>query len=201
MDDLTQRPFAMAEVRPMIGPDQARVNITWKGQNAELPDPVAFDASDADVKQWVTEAVRAGIPGITADAAADFGDFVVDRFAGNDTTPYNRLMIRPKTPFGGGTGIVDPGGIPADLAKTPETPPAAKPKIRVWTGDDSAEMTTLISELEKTYEVERLPSGSTIVLFDRGNGWKEYKGSYAELLRNLILLCDPVFDPLDRALV
>jgi hypothetical protein len=83
-----------------IGAHEARVNVTWNGQNAELPDPVAFDATEGDIKQWVTEAVRAGIPGIRADPAADFHDFVVDRFAASDATPYNRVMIRPKTPFG-----------------------------------------------------------------------------------------------------
>lgn len=85
---------------PVIGAQQARVNITWAGQNAELPDPVNVDANDGDIKQWVTEAVRAGIPGITADPNANFTDFVVDRFAPNDATPFNRVMIRPKTPFG-----------------------------------------------------------------------------------------------------
>lgn len=100
VDEIQQRPIAMAEVRPFIGANQARVNITWKGNNADLPDPVPYDATEGDVKQWVTEAVRAGIPGIPADPTADFRDFVVDRFAANDVTPYNRLMIRPKTPFG-----------------------------------------------------------------------------------------------------
>ena len=50
--------------------------------------------------QWVTEAVQAGIPGIDADEAADFGDFVVDRFPAREDIPFNRISIRPKTPFG-----------------------------------------------------------------------------------------------------
>lgn len=100
-NELQQRNFAMAEVRPLIAAHEARVNITWQGQNADLPDPVHFDATDGDIKQWVTEAVQAGIPGIRADMNANFTDFVVDRFASNETTPYNRLIIRPKTPFGG----------------------------------------------------------------------------------------------------
>lgn len=80
---------------------EARVNITWNGQNGDLPDSVNRDAPDGDVKRWVTEAVRAGsIPGIAADNNADFGDFVVDRFPATEVRPYNLIQIRPKTPFG-----------------------------------------------------------------------------------------------------
>jgi len=80
---------------------QARVNVTYMNQNGDLPDPVTYDATQGDILQWVTEAVRAGgIPGIAADPNASFQDFVVDRFNATDATPYNRLMVRPKTPFG-----------------------------------------------------------------------------------------------------
>lgn len=80
----------------------ARVNITWNGQNGDLPDMVNFDSTDADVKGWITEAVRTGgVPGITADVNVDLTDFVVDRFTENDARPYNLIQIRPKTPFGG----------------------------------------------------------------------------------------------------
>ncbi len=86
----------------MLHENEARLNITWAGQNGDLPDAVAYDSTDADVRQWVTEAVRHGdVPGIAADPAADFSDFVVDRFAANDTRPYNLIQVRPKTPFGG----------------------------------------------------------------------------------------------------
>lgn len=85
----------------MIQPHEARVNVTYAGSNGDLPDPVALDATDADVKAWVTEAVRAGsVPGIPARADADFTDFVVDRFAADEHRPYALLQIRPKTPFG-----------------------------------------------------------------------------------------------------
>jgi hypothetical protein len=85
----------------LVRADEARVNVTWRGQNGDLPDPVSRDASDADVKRWVTEAVRTGgIPGIQADGGADFGDFVVDRFHANDARPWNLIQLRPKTPFG-----------------------------------------------------------------------------------------------------
>jgi len=80
---------------------EARVNVTWAGQNGDLPDPVAYDAPDAAIRQWITEAVRGGsIPGIDGDRRADFSDFVVDRFPANDNRPHNLIQIRPKTPFG-----------------------------------------------------------------------------------------------------
>lgn len=86
----------------VIGANDARVNVTYGGNNGDLPDPVSFDASDADVKQWVTEAVRGGgVPGIKADAEANFADFVVDRFTANEARPFNMIQVRPKTPFGG----------------------------------------------------------------------------------------------------
>lgn len=80
---------------------EARVNITYAGQNGDLPDAVSNDATDGDVRQWVTEAVRGGdVPGIPADADAAFGDFVVDRFAANEDRPYNLIQVRPKTAYG-----------------------------------------------------------------------------------------------------
>ena len=80
---------------------QARVNITYNGENGDLPDPVFYDSSDSDIKAWVTEAVKAGsVPGIPADEHADFNDFVVDRFTANAERDYNLIQIRPKTPFG-----------------------------------------------------------------------------------------------------
>jgi hypothetical protein len=80
---------------------EARVNITWAGQNGDLPDTVNRDATDVDVKRWVTEAVRTGgVPGIVADQNADFSDFVIDRFEPNETRPWALIQCRPKTPFG-----------------------------------------------------------------------------------------------------
>jgi hypothetical protein len=80
---------------------EARVNITYGGQNGDLPDPVMFQSTDADIKAWVTEAVRTGgIPGIAAAPNADFGDFVVDRFVATEVRPHHLISVRPKTPFG-----------------------------------------------------------------------------------------------------
>ena len=85
----------------IIDDKEARVNITWQGQNGDMPQPVYFDSLDGDVLRWVTEAVQhGGVPGIAADVRADFGAFVVDRFRANDTRPYNLIQVRPKTPFG-----------------------------------------------------------------------------------------------------
>ena len=80
---------------------EARVNVTYGGENGDLPDPVSFEANDADVKAWVTEAVQnGGIPGIPGDTNADFRDFVVASYEANEARPYNLIQIRPKTPFG-----------------------------------------------------------------------------------------------------
>ena len=84
-----------------IKDNEARVNVTFSGSNGDLPDPVMFQATDGDIKAWVTEAVRnGGIPGIPAAPNADFSDFVIDRFAATEARPYALLSVRPKTPFG-----------------------------------------------------------------------------------------------------
>lgn len=81
--------------------DMARVNVTWNGNNGDLPDPVSNDASDADIRQFLTEAVRSGsVPGIPADPNASFDEFVIERFKPSDVRPFNYIMGRPKTPFG-----------------------------------------------------------------------------------------------------
>jgi hypothetical protein len=85
----------------MIAEHEARINCTYAGSNGDLPDPVAFDAMDGDIKQWVAEAIRTGgIPGIAADPQVDLTDFVVDRFDATEARPFKLLQLRPKTPFG-----------------------------------------------------------------------------------------------------
>jgi hypothetical protein len=84
-----------------IGANEAIVNVTWAGSNGDLRDPVSFDATETDVRTWVTEAVRTGgVANIAADPNANFTDFIVDRYASTEETPYNRIFLRPKTPFG-----------------------------------------------------------------------------------------------------
>lgn len=91
----------MADLQVFIAPHQARVNITWQGQNGDLQDPVPFDSTDGDVKAWVSEGVRSGsVPGVGTDQNVDLRDFVVERFASNEARPYNLIQVRPKTPFG-----------------------------------------------------------------------------------------------------
>lgn len=91
-----------AGVVRLLDPTQARVNVTFAGQNGELPDPVLYDAPEADIKGWVTEALRTGgIPGIPASPNADLKNYVLDRFDANEARPYRLLALRPKTEFGG----------------------------------------------------------------------------------------------------
>jgi hypothetical protein len=95
------------ELVRVIQDNEARVNVTWKQQNGELPDPVFRDAAEGDIKGWVTEAVRnGGVPGIEADRDADFRDFVVDRFPPTEARPHHLIQIRPKTAFGMGGACV-----------------------------------------------------------------------------------------------
>lgn len=80
---------------------EARVNITWRGQNGDLRDPVSYDATDADILAWVAEAVRSGsVAGVNTDRFVDLREHVVDRFPSTAQTPHNRIFVRPKTPFG-----------------------------------------------------------------------------------------------------
>lgn len=79
----------------------ARLNVTFDGQNGDLWEPVPFDASDAEILAWATEAVRSRtIAGITVRGPVDLSDFVVDRFPASAELPQPRLFVRPKTPFG-----------------------------------------------------------------------------------------------------
>jgi hypothetical protein len=84
----------------MIGIDEAVLNITYADTNGDLKDGVPFDSTDADIKRYATEAVRSGsVQGISAQEA-DFSDYTVVRFSAKDDLP-NRVVLRPKTPFGG----------------------------------------------------------------------------------------------------
>lgn len=85
----------------LINDTEARINVTWAGNNADFPDPVSRDATDADIKMWVTETIQTvGLPGMPADPGASFEDFVIDRFEPTEARPYRLFALRPKTPFG-----------------------------------------------------------------------------------------------------
>lgn len=92
---------AIFEGADVVRNNEARVNITWAQQNGDMPQPVPLDAAEGDIKQWVTEALRAGsVPGIAADPDVDLTDFVVDRFTPTEVRPWNLIQLRPKTAFG-----------------------------------------------------------------------------------------------------
>jgi hypothetical protein len=79
----------------------ARLNVTWDGQNGDLWEPVPFEATDAEIRAWATEAVRSrAIAGVEPRGEVDLTDFVVDRFPATAELPQPRLFVRPKTPFG-----------------------------------------------------------------------------------------------------
>lgn len=90
----------------MIQAHEARVNVTYNGQNFELPDPVHFAAGDGDIKGWVAEAIRTGsIAGVQADPNVNLQNYMVDRFdAPAQPVPgqrdYNLIQLRPKTAYG-----------------------------------------------------------------------------------------------------
>jgi hypothetical protein len=80
---------------------EARVNVTWKGQNGDLPQLVFSESSDEAIRMYVAEAIQTGsIPGIARDKHANLYGFVVDRFPALKNQPYPRIFVRPRTPFG-----------------------------------------------------------------------------------------------------
>ena len=89
------------ELVQVINENEARVNVTYAGQNGELAQPVFFESNDADIKAWITEALQAGsIPGLPVQRNVDLRDFVVDRYKPTEARPYNLIQVRPKTVFG-----------------------------------------------------------------------------------------------------
>lgn len=84
-----------------LGRNEAILNITWSGQNGELGDPVPYDASARQLRRWASEALQGGgVSGIRRTRYVDLSGFVVDRFPASRHIPYNRIFLRPKTPFG-----------------------------------------------------------------------------------------------------
>lgn len=80
---------------------EARLNVTFDGRNADLPEPIPFAASDAEIKAWAREAIAAGALGAPrAGGRVDLTGFVIDRFPATAKVPENRVFLRPITPFG-----------------------------------------------------------------------------------------------------
>lgn len=88
-------------VAPQMASHLAKLTITYSGQQGDLPDPVPYDSADDVVKRMAIESIQQGyVPGIDTTTSPDFSDFVVDRFPAHPAVPWNRLSLRPKTPFG-----------------------------------------------------------------------------------------------------
>jgi len=89
------------EIISTVAEDQAKVNVTYAGQNGELPAPVSLASTEEDIRQMVTEALRGGgIPGIPADPDADISGYVVKTFDPTVARPHHLINVRPKTEFG-----------------------------------------------------------------------------------------------------
>lgn len=85
---------------PNIGEDYAKLNITYAGEQGDLPAPIPFDIDDDEVRRIAAEAIRAGtVPGIDADPTASLDGFIVKPYGARDGLP-NRIVIRPATPYG-----------------------------------------------------------------------------------------------------
>lgn len=87
-------------VAPAPAIQMAQLNITYAGQQGNLPDLLPFDLDDTEIKRIAREALTQGIPGINPVAGVDLKDFMIDRFPSRPDMPANRLSLRPKTPFG-----------------------------------------------------------------------------------------------------
>ena len=89
----------VAEAEFIVQAGEAVLNITWQGQNGNLPNPILMDSPDAEIFRWATEAVQTGIRGIDPDPNVNFQDFKVERIAAKDGLPP-RVLLRGKTEFG-----------------------------------------------------------------------------------------------------
>ena len=89
---------------PALGalrPGEARLNITFDGQNVDFDAPVPFGASEAELKRWARESIAGGALGAERPAhAVDLDQHVIDRFPATAKVPHNRIFLRPLTPFG-----------------------------------------------------------------------------------------------------
>lgn len=84
-----------------VGPTEAKVNLTWAGQNYDLTDPVPYDIPEEQLRAALSEVIRAGDDGIPADQdVAMMANFVVRRYEPTATRPSRLITVRPKTEFG-----------------------------------------------------------------------------------------------------
>ena len=84
-----------------VNPNEARVNLTWGGQNYDLSDPVLYDIPEVTLKGVLAEIIRSGGDGITADQdVGPMADYVVTRHEPTAARPHRLITVRPKTAFG-----------------------------------------------------------------------------------------------------
>lgn len=94
-DDYMEPIPALADDRPL-----AQLNLTWKGQQGTARTEIYYDETKEDVLRMASEMIANGeVPGIDGDPAVNLKDFEVEKFAARDGLP-NRVVVRPKTPFG-----------------------------------------------------------------------------------------------------
>lgn len=111
MDALTPSPATTHTIPPHL----AVLNITWRGENGNLPDPVDPRLSDAQICEMVEEVLQTGgVPGIPADPRARVANLVIERFEPNEAYPYSRLLARPAVEFGG--NIEDDDEVPVEIS-------------------------------------------------------------------------------------
>lgn len=85
----------------VISDEEARVTVTHNGQTVDLPDLVAYNLPDENIKFMVQEVFRTGgIRGLAADPQVNFDDYVVERCPAIEARPYNLIALRPKVIFG-----------------------------------------------------------------------------------------------------
>jgi hypothetical protein len=90
----------MVPQSPQIEEGMATLDVTFDGEQGTIEGGIPFDLSDSEIKTIATECLSSGsIQGIGQKPGANLADFRVDRFNSKDGLP-NRLILRPKTPFG-----------------------------------------------------------------------------------------------------
>jgi len=78
----------------------AQLNITWAGQQGTARTEVYYDELKEDLIRMASEMIATGeVPGIDPDPAVNLDGFEVQRFPEKDGLD-NRIVVRPKTPFG-----------------------------------------------------------------------------------------------------
>lgn len=77
---------------------QVTLEVTWNGQQGELPEPVPWEATELELKGMAWQALAEGrVRGVAADPSVDLEGFVVDWI---EEDGMRRIAVRPKTPFG-----------------------------------------------------------------------------------------------------